>query len=117
MSAKTGAKMKAQKRWGNWVLNEDNLTLEHYRPGYKSWDYWVDLERCVTPAALLDWIFQILDRSFGGTEDIANFLRAVDDILYPQANLCSFGSSKQITGEQLKRLVEECSCRSVKKTG
>jgi len=77
-------------RWGDWWYNADNFTLE-----YKYWElYYVDLERCNTSAELADWVFQIANKGWGTPEVLGHLIQALDDLLEPQANLCSCGRSK-----------------------
>lgn len=76
------------KRWGSWRLVPGNLTLENDNT------YYVDLEDMRTSAEILDWIFQVRDKPWATPEVMADLLRALRDILDPQATLCSFGSSK-----------------------
>ena len=46
-------------RFGNWIVRLDNLTIEHVPTGYG-----VDLERCDTPAAVLDWVAQVSNKGW-----------------------------------------------------
>jgi len=83
-------KPKHGDAWGDWWYNADNFTLE-----YKSWQhYYVDLERCTTSAETMDWIFQIATKSWATPEVLGHLIQALDDVLEPQANLCSGGSNK-----------------------
>lgn len=68
--------------WGKWTYDAERLVLKH--PCYE-----IDLERCGTPEALLDWIFQLVNKVFMSTEDCGQMLFALQDILKPQENLCS----------------------------
>lgn len=89
------ASIKHGKRWGNWTLDAIRLVLVYNENGpYQSdepdWEgcylgYEVDLEKCTTNAAVLDWIFQIEMHGF----DVAHFVDALADLLHPQATLCS----------------------------
>ena len=89
------------KRWGSWRLVPENLTLEHDST------YYVDLEDMRTSAEVLDWIFQVRDKPWAAAEVLSDLLRALCDILDPQANLCSFGGSKTADPVSLvKRFVE-----------
>jgi hypothetical protein len=72
--------------YGPWTFNRKNLTLTHEN-GYE-----IDVETWTTSAQVLDWIFQIHAK---GWEDAAPaLLDAMEDIIDPQANLCSFGQEK-----------------------
>lgn len=71
---------------GKWVFHPENLTLELVHRHY--W-YEVDLERCGTSAAMLDWVFQVHGRFGKGTTE--SLLDALRDLLHPQGELCSWG--------------------------
>jgi len=83
----------------------DNLTIE-LRRGARLL-YWVDLERCLTPAQVLDWIFQLRAKLWMRPGLMSLFLEAVRHALDPQANLCSWGRPREIAKEELRRLVED----------
>jgi len=53
---------------------------------------------------VLDWIFQIWGHDFDG-QLIPGLLRAIRDILDPQANLCSWGENKRLTKAAIRRMV------------
>lgn len=73
--------------WGCWQLKLSNLTLEQTcRP----W-YYIDLERCRTSAAVLDWICQVAGKQWATNDVLADLVRALDDLLQPQATMCSGG--------------------------
>lgn len=76
--------------WGRFTFRRDNLTLEH------SGGYYIDLERCKNSAQLLDWIFQIEGKTWMTVEDKGHLIEALQDLLYPQQNLCSFGTDKRM---------------------
>jgi hypothetical protein len=83
--------------WGPWKYKRSNLTLE-YVPQDGHWWYEVDLERCGTAAEMLDWIFQIngKDKDCCSVEDLGHLIVALDDLLNPQANICSFGHASRL---------------------
>ncbi len=91
--------------WGRWRLNERNVSLEY-------WDdergniYYIDFETCRTSAGILDWVFQVHKKTFIDDRDRADLIHALDDILDPQANYCSWGESKSADPVALVR-----SCR------
>lgn len=88
--------------WGGWTLDRERLVLENKH-------YEVDLERALTGAQLCDWIFQVRQHSWASPEVIAGLLSAFEDLLHPQANLCSGGENKEISTGQLEKLVQELS--------
>ena len=79
-----------RKEWGAWRFRLANLTLECRDRAGRHF-YYVDLERCRTSAELLDWIFQINQKTWATPEIVKDLLDAIDDLLCPQATLCSGG--------------------------
>jgi hypothetical protein len=84
------------------ILGNLTVTLNE---GHREW-YWIDLERCVTPAQLLDWVFQVQGKTWMTPELLRVTVEALDCALYPQATLCSCGIPKNIRKSDLRRLVE-----------
>ena len=74
--------------WAPWQLDAKDRSL--CEPD----GYYVDLEDCTTSAHLLDWIFQVARKSWADDRAIAGLVRALDDVLHPQAHLCSSGVSR-----------------------
>jgi hypothetical protein len=100
--------MIGNERWAPWVLDTQDYAL--VRMGEREVaDYPVDLLTCVNSAEVLDWIFQIEGRWDG--EVTPAFIRAIDDILHPQANLCSMGQPKTLTPKAIKQLVAEADAK------
>jgi hypothetical protein len=78
--------MKAKsKSFGPWMYERQSLTLTHEN-GYE-----VALLECRTSAELLDWIFQVQQKPWADAETIQEFLRALQELLSPQENLCGGG--------------------------
>jgi hypothetical protein len=105
--------------WGPWRLDPETRVL------YPVWPYRyeVDLDACTTSAEVLDWIIQVAQKGWasaehggngpehnpdGWTDDaiLAGLVRALDDVLHPQANLCSFGASKRLSRRRIVALVD-----------
>ena len=82
-----------RQRWGRWWLVRDNLTLEYRQSRRSGWLYYVDLERCRTSAQTLDWIAQINGKGWCRATDLAHLVRALDELLGLQENLCGCGRS------------------------
>src|SRR6266487_1772983 len=91
--------------WGPWRLKTSTRELS-VRVG-KQHSYEVDLDDCTTSAQVLDWMMQVAGKSWADDATIAGLVRALDDVLRPQANLCSGGRSKELTGAAIRRLVRE----------
>ncbi len=73
-----------------WRFNRGTLTLQLFNVrGHLRYE--VDLERCKTSAAVLDWITQIAGKTWADDSTLAGLVRDLNRILDPQANLCSLG--------------------------
>lgn len=90
---KRHAMLAGEYSWGRWRYNPSNLCLELYDDRDEV-EYQVDLERCTTSAQTLDWICQVAEKTWADDAVIAGLVRGLDDLLHPQATLCSFGSEK-----------------------
>lgn len=76
--------------WGPWLLNPRTFVLVTFVASYA---YEVDLEDCTTPADVLDWIAQVAGKTWADDATTGGLVRALGDVLDPQANLCSDGKS------------------------
>lgn len=78
-----------------WRFDPSNLTLALYEssgdPAYE-----VDLEQCTTSAEALDWIVQVTMKVWATDTIIADLVRALDDMLDLQANMCGMGQSSTV---------------------
>jgi hypothetical protein len=83
------------------VLDTDVLVL---RTGRIEGGYEVDLEQCLDSAQVLDWIFQAAGKTWGDDRTITGLVNALDDVLDPQAALCSWGKGKTITKAQAREM-------------
>ena len=75
---------------GNWQYDA-KVTVLTYLPE----DYEIDLEECTTSAETMDRIFQLCKKTWLSAKDSGDMLQALNDLLDPRANLCSFGQGKQ----------------------
>jgi hypothetical protein len=87
--------------WGHWKFHSSNLTLEC--SDERGYIYEIDLERCGTPAEMLDGIFQVQGKTWATADIVKDLLAALDDLLSPQAGLCSFGRSGRIDPRETLR--------------
>ena len=69
--------------------------------------YWLDVPHFRTSAIALDAIMQVAGKSWADDRVLAGLIRALDDVLYPQANLCSGGQSKTMPVEQIRERIAE----------
>jgi hypothetical protein len=95
------------RRWGRLTFDAERLCLvfdanptvrESGKDRYIAFlgCYEADLERLRTSAAVLDFACQIEGSIWGVNNGVRDFFRAIDDLLDPQASLCSFGTNKVI---------------------
>jgi len=89
------------KNWGGWGVDVKNLLLVHEDP-----DYEVDLRECTDSAKILDWILQVECRPWATPEVVAGLVSAIDDLLKPQRNMCSMGTSTAITKKDIRAAVK-----------
>jgi hypothetical protein len=85
--------------FGHWTRNRSNNTLE-YRDDQGRFRYYVDFDRCRTSAQVLDWIFQIHQKTWCSAQDLKDLLKAIRYVINPQARLCSFAMSKTPNSSQ-----------------
>ena len=91
---------KPKTKWGYWSYDpkEFYLTYKHFYP--------VNLLRYNTNAKILNLIFQLNTKDNGNWDSdcVKDLIKALDCILYPQANCCSSGENKKFN---VKKLCEE----------
>lgn len=63
--------------------------------------YEVDLEGCTDSVKVLDWIAQIASKQIHSDEDVGQFVRALDDLLRLQQQLCGQGIGKTILPKRI----------------
>lgn len=83
------------------VFNKANLTIELItHDGHQLYE--IDLERCTTPAQLLDWIYQLHGKTWMTPDLMGKFLSAIQDACREvlgksvQGCFCPFGQSKTV---------------------
>ena len=97
-----GVDLKSNRTaWGCWIYHPENFTLEC--SDERGFIYEVDLELCRTSAEMLDWIFQVSKKTWATADIVKDLLTAFDDLLSPQATLCSFGRNGQINPREILR--------------
>jgi len=89
------------------VFHPENLTIIVQG----EWcDYELDLERANTPSELLDWIFQITQKTWMTPELTYQFLRALNEACRAvfrdgiQGTYCPWGSSRKVDWRKGKSL-------------
>lgn len=101
----------------HWCVRLGNFTIEHRR----GWHiYYIDLDRCNSSAAILDWIFQIRGKNWASAEARSTLLDLLDILLDPQRNFCSWGKDRPAKPQSdLRKLIHDNwhaftkSCREV----
>jgi len=78
-------------RWGKWEFDAKRLCLV-----FDDGRYEIDLEKITSSAPMLDWIFQVNMKAWASRKDVGDLIEAFDDLLRPQANLCSMGTDRQL---------------------
>jgi len=68
----------ATTNWGSWTFNTTNACLEH--PMGTS-PYQVPVYEMTNSAEILDWIFQIEEKTWATSQVIGDFVAAIADIL------------------------------------
>lgn len=95
--------------WGPWRLDAETLVIYSDPDSHVGYRYEIDLEDCQSSARVLDWICQISQKHWGTeTENascVAGLIAAFNDVLHPQASLCSWGTSKRLTKAQIRTRV------------
>lgn len=93
--------------WGGWNLNKANRTLEFNAYGAPLQPYFVDLDRCRTPAEVLDRIAQVSTKTWCTPIVRSGLVVALDEVLLLQANLCGDGRPGELTVAEIKQRVAE----------
>lgn len=75
--------------WGRWTLNPNNACLETQNPTYQ-----IPVDEMTSSASILDWIFQIQEKTWASSQDVGDLVEAVADIL--GRGVCGSGIDKTI---------------------
>jgi hypothetical protein len=92
--------------WGGWTLNPELRILELLSP-HGNYVYEIDLDTCTTSAEVLDWLCQVAGKVWADDAVLAGLVRAIDDVLHPQAHLCSGGIPRTLPRDRIAALVAE----------
>ena len=78
----------------SWTFDPETRMLTSTREA-AGYEYEIDLDRCATAAAMLDWIFQIQAKTWRGQPEVTlDLVHAFAELLHPQATLCSMGQER-----------------------
>jgi hypothetical protein len=94
--------MKKQIRWGPWCLDKGSIDLV-LRDDEGREMYWFSLAGLTDSAEVLDCIAQIAMKTWATDVVLASLVRALCDILEPQARLCCSGQHKQVTSTEAQK--------------
>lgn len=89
--------------WGPWRLNISTRELIPQQAPFHR----IPLDHCTTSAGVLFWLCQITSKTWADDTTLAQFLRALDDILAPQVHLCPCGEDRALTRRQLRQIVKQ----------
>jgi hypothetical protein len=68
--------------------------------------YPIDLETLTSSAEVLDMICQVAMKEWATAGCISGLVRAINDLLQPQAHLCSMGADQRLRGDEIVRLTK-----------
>lgn len=86
--------------FGKWTFNPSNLTITLNDP--EVYEYEIDLETITNSAQMLDWIFQIKKKTWVTHEIMFDLLTALNVLLDPQCNYCSWGENYTVCVADIK---------------
>lgn len=72
------ATAQLQMTFGRWTINPEACTLEISPSGGGHDTYQVALEEMQDSASILDWIFQLNEKTWATAEDVGYFVEAVE---------------------------------------
>lgn len=75
----------------HWCWIPSTMTLRYQHNGI---DYPVPLTDMRTCADMLDWIMQLTEKQWLGHSELGAFIHAVNELIRPQACLCSGGNDR-----------------------
>jgi len=81
----------------------DSLCIQLYQ-STKSL-YYIELERCLTSAQILDWIMQLASKTWMSPPLLGLTVLALNITLRPQAHLCSFGCDRTLGQDSIKAII------------
>ena len=83
-------------QYGNWSVNPENLTLDYRHTNGTLYD--VPLWEMKNSAEVLDWIFQVEEKTWSTPEDVNNFITALVEIF--GRGICGGGQDHPITNTE-----------------
>ncbi|MBY4641588.1 hypothetical protein K6L44_16680 [Gluconacetobacter entanii] len=83
--------------WGNWQLNLKNACLEHPGPGVQP--YQIYLGDITSSASILNWIYQMKEKTWMTSDDVSDLVKAFYDIF--GRGVCGDGVSHSFNPENI----------------
>lgn len=81
-------------KFGNWSLEKDTLCLAYGDPYYQ-----IRLDEMRNPAEILDWIFQLEEKTWISSEDIGDLVSAI--VYYFGRGVCGHGYNNTIDAREI----------------
>lgn len=88
-------KPRMKTKWGHWNFRQETYELL-YIDDSGAMLYPVDLEYCEDSANTLDWIAQVLEKSWTSKADVGDLVEALNDLIGLQQNICGGGVDHHI---------------------
>ena len=73
--------MTAQTKFGKWEIDAKTGLLRFVDPSIPGLNYEIPLYELNTSAEILDWIFQINEKTWASPTDIGNLVKAIETAL------------------------------------
>lgn len=90
-----------QRCWGPWKLHRDGTSL-HLRVPHRRFDlYWIDLDTICDRASMLDWVYQIAEKTWATPYIQISLLQAFRELFGPQADQATGQGRRQHYGGEL----------------
>lgn len=89
---------------GGWAYDPRTVALVFNRDRLA---YSIDLARCESSAATLDWIAQFASKTWATSEDVGDLVRALNAVIGLQANLCGSGKDSPSKARRKIRALRE----------
>lgn len=67
-----------KSKWGPWTVNLDTACIEYAR---NDREYYVEIEKLVDTAGILDWILHLSAKRWTSAADVGYLVEAIEEIL------------------------------------
>ncbi|MDH7973576.1 hypothetical protein QH494_15400 [Sphingomonas sp. AR_OL41] len=72
------ARSRKQRGWGPWTIDLRDARLVYQRG---EMEYFVPVDEMTDSAQILDWIFQVNEKSWASRDDVGHLVEAIEDML------------------------------------